>query len=417
MKPRPLYTRDFTLMVLGQIVSLFGNAVLRFALSLYVLDRTGSAAVFGGILALSMVTTVLCAPLGGAAADRFPRQRIMAGLDFLTAALVAGYALLWGGRAGIAPVGVLMVLLSLIQALYQPSVQASLPVLVCEAHLMAANGVVAQVQALAGLLGPILGGLLYGSFGLDPMLAVSAACFFASAGMELFLRIPFTPPDRAGSALTALRGDLAGALRFLTRDKPRLLQMLVLLAGLNLFLSSLFVVGLPYLIKVHLGLSAQLYGFAEGAMGLGAVLGGLLSGLASRWMELSRCHRFLLGTTLLLAPIALVLALDLPPLVSYGVILTGVLLAMGCATLFNLALQTFLQRETPPHLLGKTASFVSAICTCAYPLGQALYGVLFQLLRTRVWAAVGFGLAASLLLSLAAGRILGHLEPSRPAAD
>ena len=49
MKPAKLFNRNFTMMIIGQIISLFGNAILRFALSLYVLDTTGSAAVFGGI--------------------------------------------------------------------------------------------------------------------------------------------------------------------------------------------------------------------------------------------------------------------------------------------------------------------------------------------------------------------------------
>ena len=44
MRSDRLFSRDFTLMVAGQIISLFGNAILRFALSLYVLDTTGSAA-------------------------------------------------------------------------------------------------------------------------------------------------------------------------------------------------------------------------------------------------------------------------------------------------------------------------------------------------------------------------------------
>ena len=151
------FSRDFKLMVLGQIVSLFGNSILRFALSLYVLELTGSATAFGGILALSMIPTVLCAPLGGVLADRVPRQRIMAGLDFLTAALAGGYALLTGGAGSLAAVGLLMLLLSVIQAVYQPAVQASIPALVPPEGRMTANGAVAQVQALATLLGPILG--------------------------------------------------------------------------------------------------------------------------------------------------------------------------------------------------------------------------------------------------------------------
>ena len=48
MKKSALFTKDFTILVVGQIISLFGNSILRFSLSLFVLDKTGSAAVFWG---------------------------------------------------------------------------------------------------------------------------------------------------------------------------------------------------------------------------------------------------------------------------------------------------------------------------------------------------------------------------------
>ena len=220
MKSARLFSRDFTLMVIGQIISLLGNAVLRFALPLQVLDATGSAAAFGGVLALSMVPVLLCSPLGGVLADRVPRQRIMWGLDFSTAALAAGYGLLLAGGHSVAAVGSMMVLLSAIQALYQPAVQASIPVLVAEEHLPAANGVVAQVQALSSLLGPVLGGVLYGWVGLAPIVWVGAACFFGSAVMELFLHIPFRRREDGGAPLAALGRDLRDAGVFLVREQP-----------------------------------------------------------------------------------------------------------------------------------------------------------------------------------------------------
>ena len=102
MKPAKLFNRNFTMMIIGQIISLFGNAILRFALPLYVLDATGNAAIFGGILALSMIPTVLLSPIGGVIADRFPRQRIMYVLDFATAALVAAFLLVFGAGGGAA---------------------------------------------------------------------------------------------------------------------------------------------------------------------------------------------------------------------------------------------------------------------------------------------------------------------------
>ena len=404
MKSDRLFSRDFTLMVIGQIISLLGNAVLRFALPLQVLDATGSAAAFGGVLALSMVPVLLCSPLGGVLADRVPRQRIMWGLDFFTAALAAGYGLLFAGGHSVAAVGGMMVLLSAIQALYQPSVQASIPVLVAEEHLPAANGVVAQVQALSSLLGPILGGVLYGWVGLAPIVWVGAACFFGSAVMELFLRIPFRRREDGGAPLAAVGRDLRDAGVFLVREQPGLLRVLALIALINLFL-----VGLPYLIKITLGLSSQLYSFAEAALSLGSILGGMLSGAALGRTGLRGAWRFLLGTALSLLPIALALVLGLPPLVAYGVILAAVLAGMACAMLFTVAAQTYLQRATPPHLLGKVAAFVSAISTCAMPLGQALYGVLFQAFQARVWVVVLLGLGASLAVALAAAPALRKL--------
>lgn len=413
MRSDRLFSRDFTLMVAGQIISLFGNAILRFALSLYVLDTTGSAAAFGGILAVSMVPTILCSPLGGVLADRVPRQRIMWGLDFFTAALVLGYGLFFASRGTVLAVGVLMVLLAAIQALYQPSVQASIPALASEEHLPAANGVVAQVQALANLLGPILGGMLYGWVGLLPMVAVGGACFFCSAVMELFLRIPFQRRTLAGPPLAALWRDLRDAGRFLTGEQPGLLRVLALVALLNLFLSALLVVGLPYLVKISLGLSSLHYSFAEAALSLGSIVGGLLSGLVLRGADIRRAWRFLLGTSLLLLPMALALALGIPSLAAYGVILVSVLLGMACAMLFTVSAQTYLQRATPPHLLGKVASFVAAISTCAMPLGQALYGLLFDALQAHVWVVVALGMGASLLVTFSSVRALGRL----PALD
>ena len=112
----------------------------------------------------------------------------------------------------------------------------------------------------------------------------------------------------------------------------------------------------------------------------------------------------------LLLPVALALALPLPPLAAYGVLLAALLLGMAGATVFSVLAQTCFQRLTPPALLGKVASFVTAIAVCAMPLGQGLYGVLFEVLARHGWAVVLLGGAASLLLALVCGRVLPGLE-------
>lgn len=185
-----LFTRDFTLVVLGQIISLFGNAVLRFALPLYLLRETGSAALFGLVTACSFLPMIALSFLGGVLADRMNKRSIMVMLDFATAALTA-LLVLCLGRLPIVPLfTVMLMLLYGISGTYQPTVQASIPALVPKERILSAGAVVNQIGALAGLLGPVVGGMLFGSFGILPILGISMVCFFASAVMELFICIP-----------------------------------------------------------------------------------------------------------------------------------------------------------------------------------------------------------------------------------
>ena len=405
-----LFQRDFTIMILGQIISLFGNAILRFSLSLYVLEVTGSAAVFGTILAVSMIPTVLLSPFGGVLADRLPKQKIMTILGFVTAGLIVFYDAFYGSAENLAAVTIFMILLTLIQAFYQPSVQASIPLLASQEQLMAANGIVMQVQALAGLLGPILAGMLYGIGGVKPILAASAVCFFLSAVMELFLRIPHEKREADGSPVRMALLDLKGAVTYLIWENTCLFKLLIVVAGINLFLSALFIIGLPYLVKIYLGMSAQAYGFAEAAMGMGSILGGLVSGLAGKKIPFKHSHYFLLGTPLLLIPVILILLFQAPGKMIYAVLLFSVMIGMGFAALFTIAAQTFIQKSTPVHMLGKVGAFVSTICVCALPIGQAMYGGLFELFSGSPWVVVLVGTVISMMLAYAAKRTLRNAE-------
>ena len=79
-----LFTKNFILLILGQVTSLFGNYILRLALSMYVLELTGSATIFAGILSIAIIPTILLSPFGGILADRANRRNIMVALDTLT---------------------------------------------------------------------------------------------------------------------------------------------------------------------------------------------------------------------------------------------------------------------------------------------------------------------------------------------
>lgn len=401
--------KDFLLILIGQIISLFGNTILRFSLSMKVLDQTGSVAIFGGILALSMIPTILLSAFGGILADRVNKRNIMVFLDFLTSLSIVFFAISFHFTGSILSIAVIMMVLSVIQAFYQPSVQSSIPLLVEEEKLMMANGLVIQVNALANLIGPIVGGILYGFLGMEPIVYVSAICFFLSAVMEIFIHVPNVLVERTSGVITTIKADFKEAVLFLKDKQKDLLKLLLLIAAINLFLSAMIMVGLPYLIKIFLGLSNELYGFAEAAMGIGSIIGGLCAGWVVKKIEFKRAYVFLIAAGVMLLPMGIAVISNQLVWISYGIILASVMLIMCFSTLFSVYGQTIVQKLTPMNLLGKLSSVITVISMCALPIGQSIYGVIFNQMGNRSCFILLVVSAVSVLIGIASKSIVRRL--------
>lgn len=373
------FGRDFLLVVIGQIISLFGNAILRFALPLYLLRQTGSPALFGVVTACSFAPMVALSMAGGVLADRVNKRNIMVGLDFSTTAIILlFYAAL--GRLPTVPlfIAVLMLLYG-ISGTYQPAVQASVPLLVQKEKLIAGNAVINQVNTLSGLLGPVAGGVLFTLWGIGPILLLSAACFAFSAVMEIFIRIPHERRPSEAGVFQVVRRDLQECVRFVRSEKPVFVSVVVLVAMFNLVLSAVMIVGTPILITQELGMSDTLYGLTQGALALGGLCGGALAAACGDKLRVQKAHLLLLACSAAVAVMGLSLWLHLPSLVSYAAITLMSFAAMGASTLFMVQIYTLVQVQTPPQLVGKVMAALISIAMCGQPVGQALYGLLFGL--------------------------------------
>ena len=393
-KQTPLFRRDFTLVVIGQIISLFGNAILRFALPLYLLRQTGSPALFGAVGAAAFIPAVLCAPIGGVLADRVNKRNIMVALDFSTAGLILAFTLFLE-RAPLAPLtAACLMLLYGIAGAYQPAVQASIPLLASADQLTRANAVINMVGTLSGLLGPVVGGVLFGAFGLRPILWVGVACFFLSAVMELFIRIPHRPRAAAGNVLSTVRQDLKESWRFIRRERPVFLSVMLVLALFNLVLSAALVVGIPVTVVQVLNMSDSRLGITQGAMGLGGLFGGILTACLGARLSLRRGNLVLLAASLTAAVMGLALLPGVPPALGWWTVTAMSFAIMVLSTMLVVVLSAAVQGQTPPELLGKVMAFIMAVSNCASPLGQAIYGALFE--GCPAWAVLlGAAAAAS----------------------
>lgn len=390
-----LFTRDFTLVVIGQIISLFGNAILRFALPLYLLRQTGSPELLGAAGAAALIPAILCSPIGGVIADRVNKKNMMALLDFFTAALILSFALLLG-RAPLAPLTIAcLMLLYGVAGAYQPAVQTSIPLLAGR-QLIRANAVVNMVGALSGLLGPVIGGVLFGALGIRPILWVSIGCFFFSALMELFIQIPNQPRQGSGGILAAVGKDLGESWRFVRREKPVFLSATAVLALFNLALSAALIVGVPVAVVQTLGMSDSRLGLTQGAMGMGGLLGGALTAVLGERLRLRRGSVLLLAASLAAAGAGLGLLPGFAPPAGYWTVTAMSFAIMALATMLTVLLSAAVQRQTPPEMLGKVMAFIIAAANCASPLGQAVYGALLE--RRPAWIVL-LGAAAAAALT------------------
>ncbi len=404
-----LFSKDFTLVVIGQIISLFGNATIRFALPLYLLNLTGSSALYGTVTACAFIPAILLSPIGGIVADRVNKRNIMVILDFFTAAVILAFALLMNGVNLILLLTVTLMLLYGIAGAYQPSVQASIPVLVDQDHFMAANSIINTISSFASLIGPVLGGVLYSAYGLKPVLWVCMVCFILSAVMEIFIKIPFRKQASDGGILKTAGTDFAESIRFIRKEKPVIGKALLVICGINLFLAAMIIVALPYLVTEVLNLEAsqanRLYGFAEGILAAGGLAGGIGAGIFADKLAIHKGGSLVIACAVCVFPISAVLILFSSAIINYIVITVCCFGIMVFSTIFTIQMMSFIQTETPQNLVGKVIAVVLTVSMCAQPLGNALYGVLFEICKGYEYAVVLFSGAVSLVIAIGARNI------------
>lgn len=411
---KKMWSRNFLMVVIGQIISLFGNAVLRFALPLYLLNETGSAALFGVVSACAFIPMIVLSPVGGIFADRVNKRNIMVVLDFSTAILVFGVIVLLGKMNLVALLLGAMFLLYGIQGAYQPAVQASMPALLAEEHIMQGNAVINLVSSFSGLIGPVVGGALFGFYGIMPILYVSVVCFVLSAVMEIFIQIPYEKKQAQGNIFAIGFGDLKESFHYMSKEQPLIMRLSFAVAAINMILSALMIIGMPVIVTQMLAFDSEtanrLYGYAEGIMAMGSLCGGIGAGVFAGKIKTKNGYLLLFFDALTLIPIGVALLLPIPAMVAYVVILASCFVMMFLATLFSIQLMSYLQIIVPSELIGKVISCAMCIGMCASPIGQAIYGALFEGMRNGIYLVFYAAAALTVLLALGLKKSFVELE-------
>lgn len=373
-----LFTKNFVLLILGQLTSLFGNFILKLALSMYVLEVTGSAAIFAGILSVATIPTIILSPLGGILADRANRRNIMVALDGLTGVSVLGSAFLLSEGNALIVIGVLLTILSVLGAFETPTVQACIPTMLQGDNIMKGNAVVNQVASLSYLVAPMLGGVLYTIFGLKPVMYASVACFFITALFECFIKLSYQRLPGKGNALSVVKQDFLSSMRYISKEQTNISKMLFLTAISRFFVMGITIVGLPFIVCTVLGLNAQYYGAAESTLAIATILGSIAAGLLTEKLKIHKLSFLIasMGIFIVLAGSAFLYPVN--SVIKYVITIVSFCGMQIVISIFSIFAVSLIQQRTPNHLIGKVMAYTSMITLCVQPIGQIVYGFLFD---------------------------------------
>lgn len=387
--------KNFIIIVIGQIISLFGNAVQRFSMSLYLLHFTGSTAAFAKILAISTIPYIIFAPIAGRLSDKINKKKIMIYLDLFCAALIGGYALiLLNGRDSEFVVGAVMFILSICYTLYGPAVTSSIPQIVNEDRLTSANGIINQVGSAVNFVGPILAGVLYGLVGIKFIVIINAVSFLMSAILELFLDIPdaesktnnvigkdklsddYNSSDRLLSFEFVKNSfiDMKNTFMHLMNENKIILGIIVSYALGNIFLVPILSIVAPYFINIYLGLPSEIYGIVEGICVLGMICGGFWISIKPEMFSMKKVHYTYVPMILGVALMSVIVFLKINNYAMAGLFSLSGMAIMMSLSLSNVLTLTFIQKEISMDMLGSISALSTAVATISVAPGQLLFG-------------------------------------------
>jgi MFS family permease len=280
MDTRPLRIPAYRRLWSSTIVTAVGSQLTAVAVPKQIYDITGSSAWVGAASMAGLLPLIVFALWGGAVADSMDRRKLL----LITNSGIAVTSVLFWLQAvsGLDSVATLMVLLAVQQAFWglnAPARNASIARLVPEAQLPAANALGSTVMQTGQVVGPLLAGVLIPVIGLPELYLVDALALCVT--VWAVYRLPSLPPLAAAAARRAGVREIAEGFRYISAHKVLLLSFLADIVAM--------VFGMPRALFPQLA-SETYASYDEGvALGLlfaaipiGAVVGGLFSGVFSR---------------------------------------------------------------------------------------------------------------------------------------
>ena len=273
---KKLWTRDFTILTLGTVVSMLGNAVAGFAIGLLVLDKTDSVLLYALFMTCYSLPRIVLPMVAGPYLDRFSRKRVIYSLDFLSAALYAiFFVLLLKGYFNYTAYLLISMLMGAIDSVYSVAYDSFYPTLISEGNFTRAYSVASLIYPLSSAIMVPIAGICYKTIGLAPVFLFNAVTFLIAAIAETQIRAIETHIREASERFNGSRfvQDLKDGIAYLKRERG--LNAITWFFFVMMLVSSVcMTLALPYFKSLKGVDGVMQYTFVMGANTIGRLIGG-----------------------------------------------------------------------------------------------------------------------------------------------
>lgn len=386
----------------GQVATLLGNSVLRFAFVVQAWTAGGHATQVVLLSLCAMLPQLLLSPTAGALVDRFSKRTALQLSDLggvvvvggLTAVYLTGHVDLW-------MIYVVVALLGACAAFEFPSLSSAVPLLAPKAQLQRANGLLGTARSGAEVCGPALAAVLIAVAGLATILWLDLATFVVALISVRLVRLPRTRVDEGPiekAERKRLAADSLEGLRYLLA-RPSLRGLTLIFFTVNLVMVFGFAIVQP-MVLARTGNDTAALASVMSSVGIGGIAGGLL--LAAWGGPKNRVRGMMFGV------IGMCLTAQIGMSMGRGVVAWCAMILLGALLMpiVNGTLQALIQTKVPPDRHGRVFGAVMFVSQVSVPVAMLLAGPLADTVFEPA-AAARSGLVGALQPILGAGRGTG----------
>ena len=385
---------NLILFSMGKLVSLLGTFIYSFAISLYVLKVTGSGTSFAFSILVGAIPRVLLSPIAGSISDRVNKKKMIVRLDFLSGLVLLGLlamTMIYGIRLPF--IYATSFILSVISTFFNNCFNAAIPSLVADKSLMKINAYGRSIDSVSQILGPVLGGVVFGLISLQLFFLINGISYILSAVSEMFIDFNFnkarvrTVEDKAKLSLKTVWMDIKEVIIYIKGNKILCVAMPFSISC-NFFLAASFSVVLPYVVNNVIGMSSAQYGMIESAFPIGMLVAAIIIGrLPEKEKKLKGLFVGIMGMEVIS------IAMGLPILdrfigadIHLVFLFYMVMLFMFAIFLImmDMPFGVVMQRVIPSEMLGRVMGVLGTISAGLAPLGIILAGVFMDIIPAYV---------------------------------